>query len=708
MHSSSRALVASLALLTIITLPAEAQTPQSKGDTARIRGDTIWARQPKRDGYAATRTRSATRTDTPLRDIPQAIAIVTRPLMQDRAMRGLADVVTYLPGVGMSHGEGNRDAPVLRGNTSTGDLFVDGLRDDVQYFRDLYNIERVEAVKGPDAMIFGRGGAGGILNRVTKQADVAPIRAVELQGGAWNERRVTGDVGDALTPTLAARVNAVLEQDDSFRASVNSRREGLAPTLTWRAAPRTTLRAGLEYYRDDRTADRGVPSRLGLPLDLDNDVARTFFGNPAVSRSAITAHLLNVAVSHAFGGGTRLESRLLAGDYDKFYRNVYAASAVDTARGTVQLGAYDNATTRRNVSWQTDLTGLRTTGPLTHRWLVGFEAVRQATDNVRRTGFFGDTATTLGVPALAPTVAGAMTWRPASGDATNTGVAVALALSAQDELVVTPWLRAVLGLRVDRFHIDMTDRRTTTALASRDLELSPRVGLIVKPVESVSLYGSWSRSFVPRGGDQLASLTITNQALAPEAFVNAEVGLKWDPREDLALTVATYQLDRRNVIVPDPVNPARSTLAAAQRTRGVELGLNGQLTPWWHVAGGYTFTDGRFMQAVSGAVPAGNVVANLPRHVLTLWQRVDLSPRVGLGLGAQRQSSMYAATDNAVRLPGFTRVDGALYLKLGGNWSTQLNVENLLDARYIVAANTNNNLLPATPRMARMVLRAAW
>ena len=312
------------------------------------------------------------------------------------------------------------------------------------------------------------------------------------------------------------------------------------------------------------------------------------------------------------------------------------------------------------------------------------------------------------MPASAPTVTGAMTWRPATTDATNTGVAQAFAVSLQDEVVVTPWLRAVLGLRLDRFQIDMTDRRTNTALASRDDEFSPRLGLIVKPTETTSLYGSWSRSFVPRGGDQLASLTVTNQALAPESFTNTEVGLKWDARDDLALTAATYQLDRRNVVVPDPNNPARTVLASAQRTNGVEVGINGQLAPWWHVAGGYTFTDGRFLQAVSGTVPAGNIVANLPRHVLTLWQRVDLSPRLGVGLGAQRQAGMYAATDNAVRIPGFTRFDAALYARLGGIWSAQLNVDNLLDERYIVSANTNNNLLPATPRLVRMVLRASW
>ncbi len=703
-----RSLAVVILLLAATLTSAAAQSPQAKSDTTRLRSDTIWARHSKDDGYGATRTRAATRTDTPLRDIPQAVSIVTRPLMQDRAMRGLADVVSYLPGVTMSNGEGNRDAPVMRGNTSTGDLFVDGLRDDVQYFRDLYNIERVEAVKGPDAMIFGRGGAGGILNRVTKQAAFTPIRAVELQGGAWNERRITGDVGDAISSALAVRVSSVLEQDDSFRNGVSSRREGLAPTLSWRANDRTLVRVGVEHYRDERTADRGIPSALGAPLDLGDDVSRTVFGSASVNRSAVTAHLLNIAVSHAFAGTVRLESRLLAGDYDKFYRNVYAAAAVDTARRTVLLGAYDNATARRNISWQTDLSGLWSSGPLTHRWLAGVEVVRQATDNLRHTGYFGDSSTAFVVPVAAPTATGDITWRSASSDANNSGVALALAATVQDELVVTPWLRAVLGLRVDRFEITMTDRRTGTPLASRDVELSPRAGLIVKPVETLSFYGSWSRSFVPRGGDQLASLTVTNQALAPESFTNQELGLKWDARDDVAFTVATYRLNRTNVIVPDPTDATKSILASAQRTSGTEVGLTGRLTPWWSIAGGYTFTDGRFLQNVSSSVRAGNVVANQPRHMLSLWQRVDVTSRLGVGLGVQRHAGMYAATDNTVRIPGFTRVDAALYARVSSTWSAQLNLENLLDARYIVSANSNNNLLPAAPRMARMVLRATW
>ena len=689
--------------------PVAAQTPEPRRDTTRLRPDTIRATALAPSvGYLTKRSRTATRTDTPLLDVPQAVSVVDRSLMHDRAMRSLADVVRYLPGIGMSHGEGNRDAPVLRGNTSTGDLFVDGLRDDVQYFRDLYNVERVEAIKGPNAMIFGRGGAGGILNRVTKQADGTPVRGVELQGGAWNERRVTGDIGDALTPTLAARVTGVLEQDDSFRAGVTSRREGLAPTVSWQSGPRTSWRLGVEHFRDARTADRGVPSQGGAPLDLGAGVARTFFGDPDASRSAVTARLGTVALTHAWANATRLESRLLVGAYDKSYQNVYAASAVDAAARTLQLGAYRNATTRLNAIWQTDLTWVRSTGPVSHRLLAGLELARQATENVRETGYFGGTNSAFTVPVSAPTVTAALGWRPSATDASNAGVATTVGLSLQDQVVLLPWLQAVIGLRVDQFQLDMTNRRTDVELATRDLQLSPRLGLIVKPAYALSLYGSASRAFVPRGGDQLSSLTLTNQALAPESFDNLEVGAKWEVRSDLVLTAALYELDRSNVIVPDPLDVQRSILAAAQRTRGLEIGLDGQITDRWRVAGGYALQSGRFTQRIGAIVPAGSLVANLPRHTISVWQRVELSAGVGVGLGVQHQTAMFAASDNAVRIPGFTRVDGALYARVGATWSCQLNVENLLDARYIVSANNNNNLMPAAPRMVRALIRAAY
>ena len=155
------------------------------------------------EGYLIENTRTATKTDTALVDVPQSVSVVTRDLIQDQSMQGLADVARYVPGAGMAQGEGNRDTIILRGNSSTSDFFLDGVRDDVEYYRDLYNLDRVEILKGPNAMIFGRGGAGGVVNRVSRQANWQPVREVTLQGGSWDNRRATFDVGDAISDGVA-------------------------------------------------------------------------------------------------------------------------------------------------------------------------------------------------------------------------------------------------------------------------------------------------------------------------------------------------------------------------------------------------------------------------------------------------------------------------------------------------------------------------
>ena len=222
------------------------------------------------EGYQADRSRSATKTDTPLLDVPQSVSVITSDLIRDQSMQSLADVARYVPGAGMAQGEGNRDTIILRGNSSTADFFVDGVRDDVQYFRDLYNVDRVEVLKGPNAMIFGRGGAGGVVNRVTRQAQWDTQREVSLQGGSWDNRRATFDLGDGLSDTFAARVTGMYEDSDSYRDGVGLERFGINPTAAIRIGEDTQLRLSYEYYDYDRTADRGIPSLDGRPFQTDD------------------------------------------------------------------------------------------------------------------------------------------------------------------------------------------------------------------------------------------------------------------------------------------------------------------------------------------------------------------------------------------------------------------------------------------------------
>jgi catecholate siderophore receptor len=645
---------------------------------------------------------TATRTLTPLRDVPQSVTVITRNTIADQSMQSMADVVRYVPGVGMGQGEGNRDTPILRGTSTTADFFVDGVRDDVQYFRDLYNVERVEALKGPNAMIFGRGGAGGVINRATRQADWTAVKELSVRGGSHDNRRLSADLGRPFG-ALAARVTAMYENSDSYRDGVGVERYGVNPTAAFTLGGATLIRAGYERFHDDRTADRGVPSFNGRPADT---AASTFFGDPELSHSTVTVDAVTAAVDHRIGGAL-VRNRTRYADYDKFYQNVFPSSAVSANGSTVSLSAYNNATARRNVFNQTDVNVTAFTGSVKHVLLAGAEFGRQATRNLRNTGYFtavGPSVTSIGVPAASPTVSVPVTFRPSATDADNHGVATVAAFYGQDQVELTRHVQAVVGLRFDRFDVDFHNDRTAAEFRSTDNLLSPRVGVIYKPAEPVSLYTSYSLTFVPRAGEQLSSLSLTNQSLDPEQFTNYEVGLKWDLRSALSFTAAVYRLNRTNVVVPDPSDVTRSTLVDGQRTNGFELGATGHLTDAWSVVGGYEFQDGRITETLSANARAGARLAQVPRHSFSLWNRYDISPRWGVGAGVIHGGTQFTSTDNTVLLPSFTRVDGALFVRLSRTLSAQVNVENLLDERYFAFAHSNTNITPGSPMAVRVGL----
>ena len=654
-------------------------------------------------GYSVPAVSSATKTPTPLRDVPQAISVASRALIADQRMSSMADVTRYMPGVGFAQGEGNRDTPILRGNSSTSDFFVDGVRDDVQYFRDVYNVDRVEALKGPNAMIFGRGGVGGVINRVTRQADWGQASEASVQFGSWNNRRFTADLGRALNETTALRATTLYENSDSYREGVGGERVGVNPTVAIRVGPSTTVRASYEYFHDERVADRGISSFEGRPIETDPS---TFFGDPSQSTSDATVNLVSSLVEHRFGSRVTLRNRLSYGDYDKFYQNVFPG-AVNAAGTTVAISAYNNATTRQNLFNQTDVIVLTRTGRVGHTLLFGTEFGRQDTDNFRQTGFFtslGENVATVSAPLDAPTISLPLEFRQNATDADNDGVTTIASAYAQDQLALSAHLDAVIGLRFDSFKANVTNHRTATDFASDDGLLSPRLGLVYKPIVPLSLYGSYSLTYLPRAGEQLSSLTLTNQALDPEEFRNYEVGAKWDALPTLSFTVALYRLDRGNVIVPDPVNPAQSSLVDAQRTMGLELELNGNITRAWSVAGGYAYQDGEITRSLSATALAGAELAQLPKHSISLWNKYGFTPRLAAALGVLHRTEVFASTDNLVVLPSWTRVDAAVYYDLTRALRAQVNVENLVDEKYYPTAHSNTNITPGSPRAVRFAL----
>jgi catecholate siderophore receptor len=369
----------------------------------------------------------------------------------------------------------------------------------------------------------------------------------------------------------------------------------------------------------------------------------------------------------------------------------------------VQIAAYNNAQQRENFFNQTDLTIDAKAGSMMHRLLVGVELGQQVTDNFRQTGYFNDTATNVQAPLGSPTISIPVTFRQSATDADNHGKAKIAAVYLQDQIEFSPNWQAVLGVRYDKFDVDFRNNRTGAKFESSDNLVSPRAGLIYKPVEPISLYASYSMTYQPRSGAQLSSLNLSNQALDPEEFENIEIGAKWDASEALSLTAAVFRLDRKNVVIPDPSDPTLSILVDGQRTEGVELGISGTITDAWSIQGGYAYQDGNLTDRLGGAR-----LAQLPEHVISLWNKYQITPNWGVGLGVVYQSDMPAAADNAVTLSGFTRVDAAAFFKLNDRFRAQVNIENLLDREYYANAHSNNNITPGSPLAVRVGLTASF
>jgi len=686
-----RTLFASTALLMALpTLALAAGEPADQLPSILVTGEAR--------GYVARDSVTATRTDTPLLNVPQSITVVTREQLDDQAVYSLGDVLRYIPGVTVGQGEGNRDQITLRGQNTTADFFLDGVRDDTQYFRGLYNLERVEVLKGPYALIFGRGGGGGIVNRVQKTPSASGVfmggRASANSFGAWD---VSADINAPINAMATFRINAVYENLDNHRDFYEGERYAVNPYLAvdlgagWRAG------LSYEYVNDDRVPDRGVPSLGTAPLTGYRD---QFFGVPGVNRTTLEASIVKLRLDGALTDTVEVSTTVLYGDYDKLYTNVYANGPATGQTGTVPLAAYTDPTDRQNLLIQGNLVWDVRAGGMDHKLLFGLEYGDQDSANQRRNGVLSNATFDLTNPVF-PTVT-----FPAINRDTVSNVET-LSAYVQDQISLGDHVEVVAGLRYDRFDITGLDLQSNPdrPFARTDDKVSPRLGLIYKPQANVSIYGSYSQSFLPRSGDQFLSLSPTTQNLEPEEFTNHEVGAKWDIRPDLNVTAAVFRLDRTNATTPDPLNPTVSINVGETRTEGVELAVTGRLTTGWQVSGGYSYQDARLQ---------GNDTVRLaqtPKQQVSLWNRYDLSRRLGFGLGIIHQSSQFAAirtTASTTRLPAFTRVDAAVFYAVSDTVDLQLNVENLFDTTYFSDAHNNFNISVGAPLNARLTLSARF
>ena len=653
-------------------------------------------------GYQAEAINSATKTLTALRDTPQSISVLSTERRGDQSMTSVSDVLNSVPGVTSHQGENNRDQVVIRGVSSSADFFLNGVRDDVQYYRDLYNVQRVEVLKGPKAMIFGRGGGGGIINRVSKDPQSAALRELTIQGGSFNNRRFAGDINQPFGRAAALRINGLYEGAESFRQFVNRARYGINPTISLSPSPATHITLGYEHFHDSRTADRGIPSFLGRPADVPIE---TYFGNPNDAYARARVNLFSGTLEHQYGR-LNIRNRTMFGDYDRAYQN-YVPGAVNSTKTFVALTAYDNSTKRQNLFNQTDFTFYVANGHVKHMFLAGTEFGRQLTDNFRQTGFFNNVSTTIDVPIDNPVISTPVSFRQSATDADNHLKTNLAATYVQDQIEISRQLQFVAGVRFDYFDLQFHNNRNGDNLRRLDRLISPRFGVVYKPASAISLYATHSISYLPSSGDQFSSLTVVTQQVKPEQFRNYEAGAKWDARKNLSLTMALYRQDRTNTRATDPNDPARILQTGKQRTCGFEAEVSGALTSAFSLAGGYAYQDARIISATTAA-PAGAMVPLVPRNTFTLWSKYQLRPRLGFGLGVARRTGMFASIDNKVTLPGYTKVDAAVYFRLAEKLKLQGHVDNLLNGKYYFNADGNNNISPGAPRSIKVSLVAAF
>jgi len=698
--------------------------PKAFGQSQDARTGTV--------GVYANSTSVATKSNTPIVNIPQSLSVLTKEFIGDQSFQYFTEITRYVPGVAIHQGEGNRDELVIRGVDSSANFFVNSFRDDVQYFRDFYNAQSVEVLKGPSALTFGRGAGGGIVNRTLKEADGVRFYEASAQTGSWGDRRVTLDAGQALNENVAARLNVFYEGADGFRDFNHLERYGINPTVTLKPSDDTKVRLSYEYFHDERTADRGNPSQTPVggatrfnpaaPFVPNGDYS-AFFGSPSLNQAAVTVQTGMAIIDHDFGNGLTVRNGTIVADYEKFYQNVYPGNgplsgAVNVAETAFNRAAYNHTTNRDNAFNQTDFIYKTATGPVLHTVAFGTEFGQQSGIDVRNTGIFPNgTNTILGNP-FAPTYFGPVAFLHHFTGTNTDGVTTPDSNSkyrlniesayARDTVEITRWVQLIGGARFDRFDNSALDMNTNINRARVDDMVSPQAAVIVKPTETMSVYTMYSVSYLPASGDQFSALTPGTVILQPQKFEMEELGMKWNINPKLLFSSAVYNLIRTNQPIADPNNPGFFFPSGSTLTQGFEASLVGYVTPAWQSSLAYAYTDARITSATSPTIVPGNRVQLVPYNQFAWWNKYQINPIWGASLGIIYFSNSYASSDDTVRLPGFVRFDAGLFATIDEHWRAQLNIENIFNRGYWASADANNNISPGQGRTARLKVSYRW
>lgn len=655
--------------------------------------------------YNAPTATTATKVEAPLRDIPQTVNVVPQQLLQDQAVRSMEGALKWVPGIGLSHGDGQRDQVTIRGFTAIADQFVDGLRDDALYFRDLSNIEQVEVIKGPASVLYGRGSSGGLINRITKKPGIDKTE-VAATVGSWNQRRGEFDLARNFAESgIAFRITGAVERADSYRDQQFLNREALSPSLLFKLSSDTSLLLEADYLSDRRVTDFGIPAYRGRPVDVP---ARTYYGaanarNTDFSESNVTS--LGFTLNHRFNDQFSIRNA--------FRRYDYSLDRNNTLVGSVNEAALRASLNRSNVKRdedgyfnQTELTQKLDTAGMKHQILYGVELGKQNKDQLFRTR--NNIATVALFNPVPPVVPFRVTAAPSTD---NLGIMKTASFYMQDLVTISEQWKALAGVRYDRFQQETDERRPGQPDLNRtDRAWSPRVGLIYQPTLTQSYYASVSKSFQPSG--ESFPLASNNADIAPEKTTNQEIGAKFDLFEGKAsATASLFRLERTNIKATDPVTN-RLIPIGVQRTDGLELTFSGELPGGWQIWSGYAYLDAAVTSSIArdaGQLVEGKRATLTPKHTANLWMTKRLGNGLRAGAGINYVADRYANPGNTVVLPSYTTVDAMVGYRVA-KWDLQLNLNNLFDRSYIVSGHgTSPNLnLPGAPRNVQLTARYAF
>ncbi|WP_269532598.1 TonB-dependent siderophore receptor [Chitinimonas sp. BJYL2] len=676
---------------------------------AAVKVEADRARDPNgtADTYNADFT-TVGRVPSAIRDVPQATTSITNRVLQERDANTIKEALYNAPGITFNASEGGNsgDGIVMRGFSASNDIFLDNFRDGAQYNRDTFFVDRVEVLRGPASMLYGKGSTGGVINQVSKTPFQSDLHTVSATVGSDDFRRVEGDFNKGLSDTSGLRVNVMKQEAGSFREGVEQNRMGIAPAIKFGIGTPTEVTLSYLHYEEDNVPDYGVPYFKGQPMPTTDK----FFGLTAIDSEDNKVDVLTFDIQHRFAPGVVLRSVTRAGNYDTDLRasaprlNTTVTGGQLTDASVITRGRPLRKRDQEILSNLTDMTFRLDTAGIRHEVVAGLELTRETVEilsrahGVNAAGQAQPCATpagTVGNPNVnAPVVCAPLVVTSVGDVSAETG-----ALFMQDVMSLTPQIKLLVGARYDRFKTGVETRPQVGVNAGKVIDVrnrtehiwSLRTGLIWQPDSMQSYYASFGNSFNPSA--EAYALDVAGSNTPPEKNKNYEIGAKWDLFDkQLAVRTAifdTIKTNERQTDVTDTTPTVDYLLSGQRSTKGIELELAGQITDAWAVFAGYAYMNPRIDK--SGPTTQGNIgkrPPNAPSHTGNLWTTYKIGSDWKVGLGANYLGLRFAdrysngsALNNTTHLPAFTRWDASVEYT-HRNLSAQLNLYNLADKPY--------------------------